>query len=184
MLKLFSWEPIRSQDERGNLAATGYRWTDRAENVYEIFGTATILGFLISLAVMTDRLARGAEKVFVAVVTLGCLLICVFLGRTKCWLEFRKDGLVRYSGLGALDAFFPQRLCRIGDVASIQAEKIGENLGVVLITRQGWTHVLSRNMHEHEARFVSVQLTIAMQEMRDQLSAMPFACNAQRAAID
>jgi hypothetical protein len=177
MLSYFSWRPIREWNEDGLLVTTGYEWTDRNKGVYEIFGSGAALLFWYACLGAASKFPRDNDVSLIFVASFACFVICCFYGRTYLRLTFESDGRVVFTNPDRL--FGSEMVFHMDDIASIELTKFEQQSGIVLLTRDGDTIVLSRCLHEFAARKAAVQATKALREMRESRASLAsFAASA------
>ena len=164
---------IREWDEKGLLKAAGYKWTETLEWLIAFFFMCALGLALVGLACAAAGPIRagGVELLFFGA-SVVCLLMALLFGTIERGLSFERDGRIRNRGgwVNWLDMFDGFREHK--DIASIEITKTERGMAVAAYTTWGGTWILSDGLSEAHARLVSVQLTLALRELRESLTSM------------
>lgn len=173
---------IREHDEDGLLRAAGYKWSEPALWVFQIFGTA---GFVLAgywLMCLADRRTPSEFTTLVFLGMIGCMVACAILGSVDRGIAFERNGRISNRGgwVNWLDLF--GRIKEHAHIASIEVTKTEQGAGVAIFTTWGGTVMLSEGLSEPAARLAAVQLTMALREMRESLTTVASYQSGQRQA--
>jgi hypothetical protein len=173
---------IRERGEHGELAAAGFRWSEPQMWVFHIFGTS---GFLLAFYWLMCLADRGTSKEFTTMVffgTLVCVGACMFLGSVRRGFAFERSGRISNRGgwVNWLDML--GSIKEHAHIASIEVTKTEQGAAVAIYTTWGGTVLLSDGLSEPAARLASVQLTMALREMRESLTTVASFQSGQRQA--
>lgn len=157
---------MRTLGEMGELVGIGYRWDqDRMEDLvgfYTMAVMASLMGVLCVLKRETDTLILLAP--FIAI-PFGVLY--GKLSRPRTVIFTREGDILTPNGIPRF--LLPVRKLSYSHnaIASIELTTDCKGYGVMLFKKDGFCSLLAENMHKPDARAVAVQLTIALQELRD-----------------
>jgi hypothetical protein len=163
---------IRERDDEGRLLAAGFKWSEPVEWVQLVFGIGAFVLVFYALAGSMDRRTPPDAAFFVGLGAAASVLICILCGSIERGIAFQRDGRVRVLGGWSnwFDLYF--RLKEHAYIASIEIVKTQFGTGVAILTTGGGTIMLSQALSEPAARLAAVQLTIALREMRTELTSI------------
>ena len=161
--------PIRERNDEGTLCGSGYQWDEQRLSRQFASAAAPAAGVIVGIGIVPQHPALG----FLALVFGLALLTAVFHRRVRERVViFLRDGEIS-TPHGTPQRFFRSRLSFNHDaIASIELTSDCEGFGVMLFTTEGQSVLLSQRMHKADARFVAVQLSKALREMRESLSTL------------
>lgn len=163
---------IREQDPAGRLAAAGFEWSEPVPNIFAIFGSLAFVGFYFWIRSLFDAEASRDFKFLLYMASCVSLFICGQFGEVRRGVSFERNGSVRARGgwvnwlsmLGGIQDH--------AEITSIEIKKVQHAWAVAIYTNWGGTTILSTRLTEGNARVAAVQLTIALREMRESLTAV------------
>jgi hypothetical protein len=161
---------IRERSKDGLLLAAGFTWREPVMWVFQIFGTASFPLLFYWLMCMSDRKTPAEFTTTVFIGLCGCVCACIFLGSISRGIAFERDGRISNRGgwVNWLDLAGTTK--DLAHIASIEAIKTEQGIGVAMFTIFGGTVLLSEDLSEAKARLAAVQLTAALREMRQSLT--------------
>lgn len=160
--------PIRRYDADRRLLEAGYRW-DQLRLIEKLGLGGAGVGLLCAAPFMyADHSPQGGVACLLA--GLALLAILAWLHRWPRTVLFTRDGGV-LTPHGLPGSPFRRRLSfPHTQINSIEATSNCRDHGVVMFTTEGHTILLAERMFKADAHLAGVQLTKALQEMRQSLA--------------
>lgn len=165
-----SFTPIRERDANGALIKAGYRWLERRDGPLA-FIFLMVIGVAIMCVGIAGTVPHTPEPGLI-IIGFGALLLTGSLYGFAKWrirersLYFDADGKT-FAPAGLPDYPDVRELkFRPPDIASIEVKHDYRTYSVVLITGEGEEFRLAIYLIERDARLVSVQLNLALTEIR------------------
>ncbi len=163
---------IRERDGDGSLMAAGFEWGEPVPAVNPIFGSLGAIAAYFWLRSLGDAEPSRDVQFFLFMSACACLFVCGKFGVIFRGVSFDRNGRMRPQGGWFNRLSMLAGLQEHADIASIELKRIDQAWGVAIYTNWGGTTILSTGLHEGEARLAAVQLTIALREMREQLTSI------------
>jgi hypothetical protein len=163
---------IRERDDDGRLIAAGFTWLEPVEVISIPFSVLALALFLMAGGAASDAETPTGAAVALGLAAFACILICILCGWINRGIAFTREGRVSVRGgwINRLEMLWSIK--EHAGIASIETVKTHRGTAVVIYTAWGGTFPVTDALSESEARFVAVQLTIALREIRESISSI------------